>query len=369
MRLVKVSVFGAALIALSSCSKPAAPIPPPPVEIDAMTLSPGEVRETGEYLGTIISRQTVNIVPQVGGYIREIHVKPGDRVAPGAALVAVDQRQESAAVDSAEAQVQAARTAVDLARQTLTRTQQLYDEGLVSTQELERAQASVQTAEAVRTSAGAAAAQRRVQLQYYSVRAPVGGTVGEVNARVGDFVTASTVLTSIAQADALEVSVGVPAERARSLAPDATVEILDSAGSVILTTTLYYIAPQADPRTQLVEVKAAFRNTASLRPSELVRTRIVYGVGRSLQVPALSVVRQSGQPFVYAVVERDGKTVVSRMPVTLGALGDTSYVLLSGLAAGDRIAASSLQALRDGATVHVRTLATAKPSATQEAVR
>jgi multidrug efflux pump subunit AcrA (membrane-fusion protein) len=62
-------------------------------------------------------------------------------------------------------------------------------------------------------------------------------------------------------------------------------------------------------------------------------------------------VRQSGQPFVFAVADKDQKLTVSRRPVTLGPLGEQTYVVEAGLKAGDRIAVSSLQALRDGAPI------------------
>ena len=61
--------------------------------------------------------------------------------------------------------------------------------------------------------------------------------------------------------------------------------------------------------------------------------------------------RQSGQPFVYAVKKKDDATIVSRVPVTLGALGEQSYVIESGLREGDVLAVSSLQSLRDGLPV------------------
>ncbi len=115
-----------------------------------------------------------------------------------------------------------------------------------------------------------------------------------------------------------------------------------------------YRAPRADPRTQLVEVKAAFRNTVGLRPSELVRARLVYSTRQALQLPALAVVRQSGQPFALVVTEKEGQTVVERRPVQLGALGEMAYVVESGLKEGERVAVTSLQALRHGAPVKVK---------------
>lgn len=343
-----------ATLLLAGCEKKAAqapPAPPPPREVEVVTLAPAEVRDTGEYLGSLLSRESVNVLPQVTGYVRKIHVRPGQQVEVNAPLVEIDARQETAALDSAEAQFRSADARLDLARQTLTRTEALHDEGLVSTQDVERARADLRAADAAAKAAQAAVSQRKVQVQFHAVRAAVPGVVGDVLVRVGDHVNASTRLTSIAQADVLEVSVAIPAARARTLKPDTPVELLDEAGNVLVRSTVYFVAPEVDPRTQLVEVKAAFQNVAGLRPSELVRTRLVYDTQQALQVPALAVVRQSGQPFVYAVLDKDGKTVVERRPVTLGALGEQAYVLEGGLEAGARIAVSSIQMLRDGAPV------------------
>jgi RND family efflux transporter MFP subunit len=350
------TVWGLALVAggVGCGGKPAAKAPPPPREVEAVTMAPAETRDTGEYLGTLTSRQSVNVVPQVAGYVRRIHVSPGQKVEAGAPLLEVDGRQESAALESAQAQRSSAQAALELAKQTRERTEALYKEGLVSAQELERARSQTETTEAAARAASAQVSQREVQLQYYVVRAPFAGTVGDVLVRLGDYVGAITPLTSVAQADALEVSVAVPSERARSLQPNTPLELLDAQGKVLLTSPLFFVAPQADPRTQLVELKAAFRNTLGLRPNELMRARVIYSTRSALQVPALAVVRQSGQPFAFVVLDKEGKTVVERRPIKLGALGELSYVVESGLLAGERIAVSSLQLLRDGAPVKVK---------------
>ncbi|WP_408891485.1 efflux RND transporter periplasmic adaptor subunit [Myxococcus faecalis] len=348
-------LWSVALWVVLGCSgKKAAPAAPEPREIDVVTVAPREVRDTGEYLGSLLSRQSVTVLPRVDGYVRRIHVRPGQHVESGAPLLEVDSRVETAALDGAQAQLSSARVELELARRTLTRTQALRQEGLASAQELESTQARVEAAQATERAASAQVAQRQVQLQFHVIRAPFAGTVDDVLAREGDFVTASTPLTRVAQAEILEVSVSVPSHRARSLKPDTVMEVLDAKGAVLLTSPLFFVAPQADPRTQLVEVKAAFQNTQGLRPSELVRARLVYSVRDALQIPALAVVRQSGQPFALVVREKDGATVVERRLITLGALGERSYVVEQGLETGERVAVSFLQALRDGAPVKVK---------------
>ncbi len=336
--------------------------PPPPRPIDVLVLAPTAQRETGEYLGALLSRGSVTVLPQVNGYVRKIPVKPGQVVAAGAVLAEIDAREESAALSSAAAQAESAQATLGLARQTLTRTEGLHREGLVSDQELDQRRADVAAAAAAARAAGAQVTQRRVAVSNHVIRAAVPGAVGDVQVRIGDYVTATTPLTTIGASQALELSIAIPAPRARGLTPGAPVEILGEDGEVLVTSTVFYVATEAEPRTQLVEVKAAIDNTVGLRPQELVRARVVYRVDDALQVPLLAVVRVSGQAFVFVVLERDGQAVVERRPIQLGELTATGYLVTGGLAAGDRIAVSSLQALRDGAPVAIAPAPQAAPA-------
>jgi RND family efflux transporter MFP subunit len=356
LKALVVGLWGAALaVGVSGCGgKPAAKAAPPPREIEVVQLAPSEVRDTSEYLGSLMSRQSVNVLPQVAGYVRRIHVRPGQKVEAGAPLIDVDAREETAALETARAQRTSSEVNLEQARRTRARLESLYKEGLASAQELEQSRAQVEALEANTRAAAATESQREVQLGFNTVRAPIAGTVGDVLVRMGDFVSATTPLTSVAQADVLEVSVAVPSERARALRPETPLEVLDSQGKVVISSPIFFVAPQADPRTQLVEVKAAFRNTVGLRPSELVRARLVYSTRQALQLPALAVVRQSGQPFALVVAEKEGKTVVERRPVKLGALGEMAYVVEGGLKEGEQVAVTSLQALRHGAPVKVK---------------
>jgi len=343
---------------LAGCGRAAAdrarPAPPPPRDIEVLTMTPTPVRDTGEYLGTLLSRESVQVLTQVSGYVRKIQIKPGQKVKNGTSLVEVDSREEAAALDTAVAQKTAADARVTIARQNLARAEALHRSGALSTQEYDRLRAELKSAEANSAAAEATIAQRRVQVQFHTIRAPVPGVLGEVSVRVGDFLPAGARLTSISQVDVLEVSAAIPAARARTLAVSSPLEILDDAGNVLLESTVFYVSPEADLRTQLVDVKAVFQNTAGLRPGELVRTKLVYGIREALQVPPMAVTRQSGQPFVFAVITKDGKSVVERRPVTLGPLGEQAYVVEKGLNPGDRIAVSALQSLRDGAAVNPR---------------
>lgn len=344
----------AALTAACSAKSAGAAKPPPPKEIEVLTLAPTEARVTGEYLGSLLSRASVTVLPQVAGYVRKLHVKPGQAVAVGDVIAEVDARVESAQLASASADVASASAKLSLAAQQRARAEALFKEGLATAQEVDQRRADEVAAQAAVRAAKAQVAQRQVELGYNVVRAAVPGTIGDVQVRLGDYVTATSKLTTINGAGGLELTVAVPAPRARALAPGAPIELLGDDGSVLATSTVFYVAPEVDARTQLVPVKASVPASTGFRTSELVRARVIYSVGSALQAPALAVVRQSGQAFLFVVADKDGKQVVERRAVELGPLSAQGYVLSKGVAAGDRIAVSSIQALRDGAAVTIK---------------
>lgn len=349
------ALIPAALVVLVACggeaSSPKKPPPPPPREVQLVTVAPTEARVAGEYLGTLLSRASLTVMPQVAGYVRKLHVRPGQRVRVGDPLVEIDAREESAALSSASAQAEAAAAALALAEQSRTRIEALHREGLATAAELDKVRADVAAAGAAVRAAGAQVSQRRVAVGNRVVRAAVPGAIGEVVVRLGDYVTATTRLTTIAGGDGLELTLGIPAPRARELVDDAPIEVLGDDGQVLHTTRAFYVAAEADPRTQLVAVKAAVPADLGLRPAELVRARLIYSAGPALQVPAMAVVRQSGAAFVFVAVEKAGALVAERRLIQLGALGPRGFVVAAGLNPGERIAVSSVQSLRDGAAI------------------
>ena len=194
------------LVAAAACKRAEQnPPAPPPREVEVLTLAPSDVRETGEYLGMMTSRKSVSLLPQIAGYVRKIDVRPGQQVKAGQVVIEVDSRQEAAALQSAQAQHRSAASGHALAVKNLERTRALMREGISTAQELERAQAAVDAANAAKQAAAAQIAQSRVELGFHAVRAPLAGTAGDVLVRLGDYVTASTPLTTITQGDMLEV--------------------------------------------------------------------------------------------------------------------------------------------------------------------
>jgi len=331
------------------------PIP----DVEVVTLAPRPLERATEYIGAVKSRRSITLQPEVEGLVTRIAVRSGERVRAGDLLVEIDAERQRALVASLES-VHAARQAdLDYARQQAARQRLLLDAGATSEQEQEQAETALRTAEAQLRVVEEQIREERVQLAYHRVTAPAGGVVGDVPVRVGDRVTTSTVLTTLDASGAFELYVHVPVGQAAGLEPGLAVKLLDATGSTIGSTTLDFVSPQVDERTQSVLTKAPLEDDLGLRTGQLVRARLVWTAEPGLAVPVTAVSRLNGRYFAFVTEQLDGRTVARQRPLRLGPIVGDDYLVLDGLAAGERLIVSGLQKIGDGEPVNARSRAEA----------
>jgi RND family efflux transporter MFP subunit len=323
-----------------------------PVTVVMSVLQPKPVDRTSEYVATLRSRQTSAISPQVEGIVTRILVRSGQRVAAGAALAQVDPLKQEASVSSNEATRAAQDAQLRLAREELQRQKALFDQGLVSRQVLDQANAAVDTAAASLKALQARERESRVELQYYRVTAPAAGVVGDIPVRVGDRVTTSTVITTISDNAGLEAYIYVPIERAADLKLGLPVRLVSAQGEVLAHTRLDFISPQVDDRTQGVLAKAQVPSDKGFRTEQFVRAQLVWSSEPGLTVPVVAVTRINGQYFAYVAEPGEKGSFVARQRlVRLRPLTGAEYLLENGLKAGDRLIVSGIQKITDGVPV------------------
>jgi len=324
----------------------------PAMGVKTITLAPKPIPQTSEFVATIKSLRSTNIQPQVDGFVRQIMVKAGDRVRPGQPLVQIDPEKQQATVSATQSQRVSREADLEFARQQLARNQKLFDAGAVSRAELEQAETAVKTAQAQLEAVNSQIRENEVQLQYYRVTAPAEGIVGDIEVRPGDRVTPQTLITTIDAPEGLEAYINVPLERASSLRPGLTVELLDADGNVVTSNPITFIAPRTDDATQSILVKTTLRTRPpGIRVQQYVRARIVWSNEPTISVPVVAVNRISGQYFVFVAEEGRGGFVAHQKPVTVGDLIGDSYIVRSGVKEGEKVIVSNLQKLQEGVPV------------------
>ncbi|MEA5575921.1 efflux RND transporter periplasmic adaptor subunit [Anabaena sp. UHCC 0451] len=369
---------------------------PPAVKVKLSVVQTGTVEDTTEYIAVLESRRSVNLQPRVQGQVSQIFVSSGSPVTAGAAIMQIDARQQQATVNSLSAAAQVAKAQLDNVRATLKsleaerlgkvadvqlnqqeyqRYSDLAAQGAVSRQtkdlyanrlataksqlsainsRIQAQKATISQTEKSLDQADANIRQEQVQLQYYKITAPFGGTVGNIPVKVGDFVSNSTPLATITQNRPLEVNIPVPLERGSQLRQGLPVELIDSQGQTLTTSKVFFISPNITNTSQSILVKALYDNSAGqMRADQQIRARIIWDQRSGLLIPTTAVSRIAGENFVFVAqteksLEGNSQLIAKQKLVKLGNIKGNDYQVIAGLKADEKIIISGVQNLRDG---------------------
>jgi RND family efflux transporter MFP subunit len=319
--------------------------------VETLTLAEKPVELASEYIGSLKSRRTTAIQPQVEGFITRIAVRSGDQVRQGAVLFEVDSASQQAGLASLESTRAVRAAELSYATQELERNKTLYAAGAVSQRELAQAETAQRTAEAALKALDEQLRQQKTDLSYYRVTSPTSGTVGDIPVTLGERVTRTTVLTTVNENDVLELYINVPVQQAADLKVGLPVRIVDDRNQVLATNPITFVSPSVDS-TQTVLAKALLVDgRGRFRSEQQVRARVIWRSEPGLTVPLTAVTRINGQYFAYVVEKQGDMTIARQKAVTLGELVGNDYVLRDGLEPGEQLITAGIQKIGDGAPV------------------
>jgi RND family efflux transporter MFP subunit len=352
-RRIRPLVVCAAACLVAGC-KPASPPPPPPqampVQVAPVTLSP--VPSSDTYVSTIKSRRSATMQPQVDGNLVNIFVKSGDLVRAGQVLMRIDPLKQMATVQSQQGTQAQKKAVYDYSQIQFERQRKLFESGVVSRDAYDQATQAYQNAKADYESNAALTDTQKQQLAYYDIRAPFSGVVGDIPVHLGDYVSVTTVLTTVDENADLEAYIYIPTERAGLVRQGLPVEILDTAGKTLVKSRISFLSPQVDNGLQSILAKAEIPRTADLlRNQQLVRARVTWSTAPAPVVPVLAVSLVGGQTFVFLAAPKGDGYIAHQVPVMLGDTVGNTYPVISGLKPGDKVITSGLQFLQEGAPV------------------
>lgn len=356
-RTLQMFFYLAVVIGLAGCQKkdahPAAAgggMQAMPVQTVEVTMQP--VPQTSEYVATIKSRRSATLQPQVDGRLTAIEVHSGDHLSAGQAMMTIDPLHQQATVEAQQATERQKKAVYDYNTSEFERQKKLFEAGIVSRDAYQQAEQAYANSKADYESAVASRKTQQEQLAYYTIRAPFDGVVGDIPVHVGDYVSASTVLTTVDENKDLEAYVYIPTERAAQVKPGLEVDLLDTNDKLLDKTNINFLSPQVDGALQGILVKAPVHVAAEVvRNAQLVKARVVWNTVPMAVIPVLAVTRLGGQSFVFVARQRNGHYIAVQQSVTLGDTTGNSYAVTSGLKVGDRVIVSSTQFLVNGMPV------------------
>ncbi len=321
-----------------------------PVQTAAVALAP--VDQTSEYVATIKSRRSATLQPQVDGRLTQIHVRSGDHVAAGQSLMEIDPLHQTATVASQKATERQKKALYDYDALEIERQRKLFEAGVTSRDAFDQSQQAYENAKADYESAVELRKTAEEQLAYYNIRAPFDGVVGDIPVHIGDYVSSSTMLTTVDENKDLEAYIYLPTERATQARLGLNVDLLDTNDKLLEKTKVDFLSPQVDSTLQGILVKAPVHSAPELlRNAQLIKARVVWSTSPMAVIPVLAVTRQGGQSFVFVARQQNGHYSAVQVPITLGDTVGNNYSVTSGLSTGDKVITSGTQFLINGMPV------------------
>jgi membrane fusion protein, multidrug efflux system len=310
--------------------------------------------------GTVEPLATVAVKTRVDGQIVEVKFSEGDSVSEGDVLFRLDDRLVKAQIAQADASIAKDQASLRDAEATLARRQALIGKQIVTEAQMDQAKFAVEGLRASIAAGQALLDSQKTQLDYLTVRAPITGRTGALNAKIGATVRGidALPLVTINQTKPIVVSFAVPqielpAVR-RALLGKATAEIFvpGSGKRAMVRGIISFIDNQVDKTTGNITVKVTCDNADELLwPGLSVEVALTVEIKPSVMSAPASAVLPAQQGMIAWVIGPDNK-VAPRVVTVDRIVGQTVYVS-GGLTAGDRVVTDGQLRLAPGTTVTI----------------
>jgi RND family efflux transporter MFP subunit len=292
--------------------------------VEAVPARAGSLPLIEELSGIVRARNQVAIRSEINAGVTEVLVRDGDAVRVGQPLVRLDDvalseqlRRADADLQLAEATATEARARVAEVRARTVRTRSLAADGLASDLDLETFEAQLAAVEAGAAQARARVAQaeatvqeRRSALGKTTIRAPVSGRVGQRNVEVGMVVSSGMVLFLVGDFDELIVETPLTQELLRTVEKGTPVEIEARGMEGGVHAQVSRISPflEAGSFSTTAEIDVTSHDGA-LRPGMFVTVRVEYGASDLATVVPASAIWEdplTGDATVFVVEDAQG---------------------------------------------------------------
>ncbi len=273
------------------------------------------------------------------GVARAIYVKKGDVVRKGQLLLKLDDAL-------VRQQIATAQTQLTFAKDIYQRRKNLWDQKIGAEIDLINAKNNVDIAEN----------QIKVlqeQLGFTNVYADMNGVVDELNVRVGEIFTGTTVAgpqIRLVNTSSLKAVVQVPEAYQESVKVGSVVKItLPELNNKVVTGKVHVAGKLIDPATRAFYIEVKLPVDRDLRPNQIAMAQIQdYAVQSVITIPVNTLQTDEKGKYVLVAVNEQGKLVAKKRAVTIGQTYSDQIEIKSGLQQGDQLITDGFQSLYDG---------------------
>ena len=314
-----------------------------------------------ETSGTVAARTVSVVGARTMGTVISVKVREGDRVKEGQELIVLDDRDLAQKVAAAEHGYNEAHKALEEAEQnkhlagvTYNRYKNLFDDKIITGQEMDQTETRKKVADLEYERAEEAVNRVRAQLEevritrsFTRIVAPHNGLIVEKKIDLGSLAAPGSPLLVLEDTSNYRVEAALDQGIVPFVRVGAPVVVILPPGEKRITATIGEIVPTIDPATRSFTVKIDVKDP-SLRSGLYVKVLVPQGKRQGLLVPQSAIVEKGQLTGVYVV---DDRGVMTYRMVRAGRTYGDRVELLSGVRDGETIAIAGLDKAIDGGMV------------------
>jgi multidrug efflux pump subunit AcrA (membrane-fusion protein) len=365
----------------------------------------GSIRLIVNADAVLFPRDQANIVPKISAPVRRFLVNRGDHVKQGQLLAELEARDLAAAAQAsrgqyeqaqsnyrsttavgvpeqmtkAQADVTAAREAMDAAKRLFDNRQQLFKDGALAKKLVDEAEVTYTQAKATFDTAqqhlqalqsvggkeqlNTAAAQveaakgqyegAQAQVSYAEIRSPITGVVTDRPLYPGELAAAGTPLLTVMDMSKVVARVNMAQDQARNLKVGNEATLTPADGGELVTGRVTIVSPASDANSTTVQVWVQADNADErLHAGQAVHVSIVAATleGATL-IPAPAVLPNAEGETIVLVV--DDKNVAHEKVVQIGVREPEMVQIVAGVEVGQRVVIQGGLGLEDKTKVRI----------------
>ena len=300
--------------------------------------------------GNLEAANSAMVSTRMMGWVKQVHVEAGQRVAKGDPLVSIDDTDLRAKKAQAEAGIAEAKAVLANAESMVGRFERLYAENSVSKAQLDEVTTGRDRAAAGLKMAQAALREVNVHLGYLDIVAPTSGVIARRMVDPGDMANPGMPLLLLEQSARMKVVAHVGEKDVSAVGAGDSVRVdVTSLPGAVFATAIDRVVPAANPGSRTYDVEARLDNPdGRLKSGMFARMSIPVGTRSAVVVPATAVIRRGQLTGVWIVDDqgraglrwvRPGRTIGEQVEVLSGLAGGETIVLSAAapLAEGDKV--------------------------------
>ena len=310
--------------------------------VSTITPSPTTFQHFVEIQGNVETKQNLVLFAEMGGMLKSIPVKEGQRVSKGQTIAVIDDA-------GIKEQLAQAETSTKLAQTTFERQERLWAQKIGSELQFLQAKANYETqAKAVE--------QIKKQLSKSYITAPFSGVIDDIITEAGSFIApGQTPILRLVNLNSMTINAEVPETFIRFVKKGKKVKAFFPVLDADTETTITQAGNFINPNNRKFKIEMEVPKNINAKPNMSVRLLVNdYENKNAILIPqSIISENENNEEYVYVITQKEGKNYAHKNIVKTGKTNKNQIEVLEGLSSASQLIIEGARTVREGQQVKI----------------